>query len=251
MGDEELKMLLREVAAAKEQAEKLEAEAQARADEAAAQAMGAATDKQRNLCKKIFTRMIQGKTRVFWQHWDMQTFGKKRMQAVMKKVLKRLLKGQLHKGYQQWKYVATKWDLVQKIALKDRLIKELEDLERKAKAFEKECESRQEAAMQAALNRATGDAQDKFKLKEELLMGQRDQLLAVLRARAEQLEKLQAEAAELLEASQRNAADTSSVMQISTRFADNVMVILDKKALDEELGIDTDNAGAQYADLDI
>ena len=270
--DEELKMLLREVAAAKEQAEKLEAEAQARADEAAAQAMGAATDKQRNLCKKIFTRMIQGKTRVFWQHWDMQTFGKKRMQAVMKKVLKRLLKGQLHKGYQQWKYVATKWDLVQKIALKDRLIKELEDLERKAKAFEKECESRQEAAMQAALNRATGeqkellikilakmtgnmsvfafkiwaekvrkfnesttlttkilyrminmkkslgfkkwfevcmgDAQDKFKLKEELLMGQRDQLLAVLRARAEQLEKLQAEAAELLEASQRNAADT-------------------------------------------
>ncbi len=313
--DEELKMLLREVAAAKEQAEKLEAEAQARADEAAAQAMGAATDKQRNLCKKIFTRMIQGKTRVFWQHWDMQTFGKKRMQAVMKKVLKRLLKGQLHKGYQQWKYVATKWDLVQKIALKDRLIKELEDLERKAKAFEKECESRQEAAMQAALNRATGeqkellikilakmtgnmsvfafkiwaekvrkfnesttlttkilyrminmkkslgfkkwfevcmgDAQDKFKLKEELLMGQRDQLLAVLRARAEQLEKLQAEAAELLEASQRNAADTSSVMQISTRFADNVMVILDKKALDEELGIDTDNAGAQYADLDI
>ena len=33
--DEELKMLLREVAAAKEQAEKLEAEAQARADEAA------------------------------------------------------------------------------------------------------------------------------------------------------------------------------------------------------------------------
>ena len=313
--DEELKMLLREVAAAKEQAEKLEAEAQARADEAAAQAMGAATDKQRNLCKKIFTRMIQGKTRVFWQHWDMQTFGKKRMQAVMKKVLKRLLKGQLHKGYQQWKYVATKWDLVQKIALKDRLIKELEDLERKAKEFEKECESRQEAAMQAALNRATGeqkellikilakmtgnmsvfafkiwaekvrkfnesttlttkilyrminmkkslgfkkwfevcmgDAQDKFKLKEELLMGQRDQLLAVLRARAEQLEKLQAEAAELLEASQRNAADTSSVMQISTRFADNVMVILDKKALDEELGIDTDNAGAQYADLDI
>ena len=82
-------------------------------------------------------------------------------------------------------------------------------------------------------------------------MGQRDQLLAVLRARAEQLEKLQAEAAELLEASQRDAADTSSVMQISTRFADNVMVILDKKALDEELGIDTDNAGAQYADLDI
>ena len=66
-----------------------------------------------------------------------------------------------------------------------------------------------------------------------------------------ELEKLQAEAAELLEASQRNAADTSSVMQISTRFADNVMVILDKKALDEELGIDTDNAGAQYADLDI
>merc|ERR1712167_111848 len=118
---------------------------------------------------------------------------------------------------------------------------------RKAKAFEKECESRQEAAMMAALSRATGeqkellikilakmtgnmsvlgfkkwfevcmgDAQDKFKLKEELLMGQRDQLLAVLRARAEQLEKLQAEAAELLEASQRNAADTSSVMQIST-----------------------------------
>merc|ERR1712159_382686 len=33
--DEELKMLLRDVAAAKEQAEKLEAEAQARADEAA------------------------------------------------------------------------------------------------------------------------------------------------------------------------------------------------------------------------
>ena len=91
-------MLLREVAAAKEQAEKLEAEAQARADEAAAQAMGAATDKQRNLCKKIFTRMIQGKTRVFWQHWDMQTFGKKRMQAVMKKVLKRLLKGPAPQG---------------------------------------------------------------------------------------------------------------------------------------------------------
>merc|ERR1712072_189644 len=143
---------------------------------------------------------------------------------------------------------ATKWDLVQKIALKDRLIKELEDLERKAKAFEKECESRQEAAMMAALSRATGEQKEllikilakmtgnmsvfAFKIKEELLMGQRDQLLAVLRARAEQLEKLQAEAAELLEASQRNAADTSSVMQISTRFADNVMVILDKKALD-------------------
>jgi len=95
-----------------------------------------------------------------------------------------------------------------------------------------------------------GDAADKFKLKEELLCEQRDNLLAVLRARAEQLEKLQAEAAELLEASQRNALDTSSVMQISTSFADNVMVILDKKALDEELGIDSDRP-AQYAELEI
>merc|ERR1712132_28969 len=34
------------------------------------------------------------------------------------------------------------------------------DLERKAKAFEKECESRQEAAMQAALNRATGEQKE-------------------------------------------------------------------------------------------
>ena len=312
--DEELKMLLREVEAAKGEAAKLEAEAQARADEAAAQAMGAATDSQRNLCKKIFTRMIQGKTRVFWQHWDNATFGKKRADALLRKVLKRLLKGQLHKGLNQWKYVATKWDLVQKIALKDRLIKELEALEKQAKDFEKEAESRQEAAMMAALGRATseqkellikilakmsgnlevfafkvwaekvrkfnestalttkilfrminmmasmgfkkwfqvcmGDAADKFKLKEELLCEQRDNLLAVLRARAEQLEKLQAEGAELLEASQRNALDTSSVMQISTSFADNVMVILDKKALDEELGIDSDRP-AQYAELEI
>ena len=295
------------------EAAKLEAEAQARADEAAAQAMGAATDSQRNLCKKIFTRMIQGKTRVFWQHWDNATFGKKRADALLRKVLKRLLKGQLHKGLNQWKYVATKWDLVQKIALKDRLIKELEALEKQAKDFEKEAESRQEAMM-AALGRAKkkqkellikilakmsgnlevfafkvwaekvrkfnestalttkilfrminmmasmgfkkwfqvcmGDAADKFKLKEELLCEQRDNLLAVLRARAEQLEKLQAEAAELLEASQRNALDTSSVMQISTSFADNVMVILDKKALDEELGIDSDRP-AQYAELEI
>ena len=74
--DEPAKMLLREVAAAKEQAEKLEAEAQARADEAAAQAMGAATDKQSSLCKKIFTRMIQGKTRVFWQHWTCRRLGR-------------------------------------------------------------------------------------------------------------------------------------------------------------------------------
>merc|ERR1712167_488769 len=83
-------------------------------------------------------------------------------------------------------------------------------------------------------------AQDKFKLKEELLLSQRDQLLAVLKARAEQLEKLQAEAQELLDASQRNATDTANVMATSNRFADNIHVILDKKALDEELGITED-----------
>ena len=78
-------------------------------------------------------------------------------------------------------------------------------------------------------------------------MGQRDQLLAVLRARAEQWKTGRGRGTP--RASQRNAG--RFCVQISTRFADNVMVILDKKALDEELGIDTDNAGAQYADLDI
>ena len=92
-------------------------------------------------------------------------------------------------------------------------------------------------------------AQDKFKLKEELLLSQRDQLLAVLKARAEQLERLQAEAQELLDASQRNAADTANVMTISNRFADNIHVILDKKALDEELGIPEDPNKISYADF--
>ena len=165
------------------------------------------------------------------------------MQAVMKKVLKATAEGPAPQGLPAVEVRRDEVGPRPEDRLKDRLIKELEDLERKAKAFEKECESRQEAAMQAALNRATGeqkellikilakmtgnmsvfafkiwaekvrkfnesttlttkilyrminmkkslgfkkwfevcmgDAQDKFKLKEELLMGQRDQLLAV------------------------------------------------------------------------
>lgn len=75
-------------------------------------------------------------------------------------------------------------------------------------------------------------AADKFKLKEELLISQRDNLMETLKQRALLLEKLQAEAAELLELSQRNAADTANVMAVSNRFADNIHVILDKKALE-------------------
>ena len=81
---------------------------------------------------------------------------------------------------------------------------------------------------------------DKYKLKEELLISSRDNLMNTLKQRALQLEKLQAEAAELLELSQRNAADTANVMAVSNRFADNIHVILDKKALDELDGPDPD-----------
>ena len=302
--DEEIKMLRNEVKAARDTATELETEAQARADEAAAMALGSASESQRKLVLKIMTKMVQGLTRVAYTHWFKQAFMAKHQKQLMMKIIKRLERGQLSKGWTQWKVIATKWALIEKVALKDKLIAELEMLERKAKEFENEASSRQEQATAAAINRCSSEQKDllikimakmcdnflifgwsvwkkkmdifnhqlklvtrilsrmlnsytskgfrrwhevcfelvadKYKLKEELLISSRDNLMNTLKGRALQLEKLQAEAAELLELSQRNAADTANVMAVSNRFADNIHVILDKKALDELEGPDQD-----------
>ncbi len=300
--DEEIKMLRAEVKDARAQAEVLETEAQARADEASALAIGNASESQRKLILKIMTKMVQGLARVAYTQWYKQTFMAKHQKNLMLKIIKRLERGQLAKGWTQWKVIATKWALIEKMELKERLIKELDMLEKKAKEFEQEASSRSEQATMAAINRCSSEQKDllikimakmcdnflvmgwsmwkkkmniynntvklvgkilsrmvnmkkhqafrrwhevcfelvadKFKLKEELLISQRDNLMNTLKARALQLEKLQAEAAELLELSQRNAADTANVMAVSNRFADNIHVILDKKALEEVDGPD-------------
>ncbi|KAH8060462.1 mannosyl-oligosaccharide 1,2-alpha-mannosidase [Aureococcus anophagefferens] len=275
--DEEIKMLRAEVKDARAQAE-------------------------RKLILKIMTKMVQGLARVAYTQWYKQTFMAKHQKNLMLKIIKRLERGQLAKGWTQWKVIATKWALIEKMELKERLIKELDMLEKKAKEFEQEASSRSEQATMAAINRCSSEQKDllikimakmcdnflvmgwsmwkkkmniynntvklvgkilsrmvnmkkhqafrrwhevcfelvadKFKLKEELLISQRDNLMNTLKARALQLEKLQAEAAELLELSQRNAADTANVMAVSNRFADNIHVILDKKALEEVDGPD-------------
>ncbi|KAH8054943.1 mannosyl-oligosaccharide 1,2-alpha-mannosidase [Aureococcus anophagefferens] len=271
--DEEIKMLRAEVKDARAQAEVLETEAQARADEASALAIGNASESQRKLILKIMTKMVQGLARVAYTQWYKQTFMAKHQKNLMLKIIKRLERGQLAKGWTQWKVIATKWALIEKMELKERLIKELDMLEKKAKEFEQEASSRSEQATMARdqpkkmniynntvklvgkiLSRMVNMKKhqafrrwhevcfelvaDKFKLKEELLISQRDNLMNTLKARALQLEKLQAEAAELLELSQRNAADTANVMAVSNRFADNIHVILDKKALEEVDGPD-------------
>lgn len=311
--DEEIKMLRAEVLANRTIANELETESQARADEAAAMALGSASDSQRKLVLKIMTKMVQGLARVAYQQWWKQTFMAKHQKNLMAKIIKRLVRGQLAKGWTQWKVIATKWALIEKIAMKDKLIKELDMLERKAKEFEEEASSRQDQATAAAINRCSSEQKDllikimakmcdnflifgwsvwkkkmdifnkslklitkimsrmlnsytskgfrrwhevcfelvadKYKLKEELLISSRDNLMATLKARAVQLEKLQAEAAELLDVSTRNAHDTANVMAVSNRFADNIHVILDKKALDELDGRGDQAGQPSYSDF--
>ena len=75
---------------------------------------------------------------------------------------------------------------------------------------------------------------DKHKLREALLESQRDNLAATLLERAEELKKLQQEAVQLLQMSQQNAAATASVMACSDKFADQLHLILDPKALDKK-----------------
>ena len=68
---------------------------------------------------------------------------------------------------------------------------------------------------------------DKHKLRESLLVSQRDNLADTLKTRALQLKALQQEAMDLLQMSQQNAAETAGVMMTSDAFADHLHLILD------------------------
>ena len=158
--DEEIKMLRAEVKDARAQAEVLETEAQARADEASALAIGNASESQRKLILKIMTKLTQGLARLGWNQWAKQAFGHKMQQQKMKKIIKRLYNAQLNKGFIAWKTITQKWNLFAKLELKERLIKELADLEQRAKDYKVDAEKRQEAAAAAAMARATGAQKD-------------------------------------------------------------------------------------------
>ncbi|KAH8096336.1 mannosyl-oligosaccharide 1,2-alpha-mannosidase [Aureococcus anophagefferens] len=244
--DEEIKMLRAEVKDARAQAE-------------------------RKLILKIMTKMVQGLARVAYTQWYKQTFMAKHQKNLMLKIIKRLERGQLAKGWTQWKVIATKWALIEKMELKERLIKELDMLEKKAKEFEQEASSRSEQATMAAINRCSSEQKDlliKIMAKmcdNFLVMGwsmwkkkmniynNTVKLVGKILSRMVNMKKHQAfrrwhevcfelvadkPRPRSLELSQRNAADTANVMAVSNRFADNIHVILDKKALEEVDGPD-------------
>lgn len=294
--EEEIKLLRAEVEEARKVVVEVEAEAQARADEAARIMMASASGEQRALILKIMTKLVQGLARVAFSTWSEKVHGQRRQKMLITKILKRLQSMTISKGWTHWKLVTTKWALIDKLAKKDALVKKLQELDRLAKEYEADATQRKEDATAAQIARCSGDQKallikilakmcgnftiigwskwkmkvelfnrqynlvykiisrclggkkhagfrtwhsvthaagvDKYKIREELLKQQRDSLLDILKERAAQLEKLQAEAAELLVLSERNAQDTANVMTVSDRFADNVMLIIDKKALD-------------------
>ncbi|KAJ8610094.1 hypothetical protein CTAYLR_007095 [Chrysophaeum taylorii] len=72
-------------------------------------------------------------------------------------------------------------------------------------------------------------ATNKSKVKQMLLRSQRDKLLETLRERAEQLQKLQAEALGLARASKENAISATAVKAASGHFADHLLLLIDRK----------------------
>ena len=153
----ELKAQLKEC---KDKTASLEAEAQRRADEAAALAFGAATDSQKKLVWKILVKLSQLKTRLAWAMWFKQAFAAKHQKMLMIKILKRLKNGFLNRGFSGWKMITQKWHLITKLELKEKLIAELAELEKLAKQYKEDAEKRQEDAAAAAFARATGGQKD-------------------------------------------------------------------------------------------
>ncbi|KAH8043858.1 mannosyl-oligosaccharide 1,2-alpha-mannosidase [Aureococcus anophagefferens] len=127
-----IRELRSELESTKKKTEDVEAEAQRRADEAAKMSLGAASESQRKLILKIMTKLTQGLARLGWNQWAKQAFGHKMQQQKMKKIIKRLYNAQLNKGFIAWKTITQKWNLFAKLELKERLIKELADLEQRA-----------------------------------------------------------------------------------------------------------------------
>ncbi len=119
---ERIRELKKQLKECKKKTEELEAEAQRRADEAAALAFGAATDSQKKLIWKILTRLSTLKVRLFWGHWYKQTFGAKLQKLLMIKILKRMMHSFLNKGFGMWRYVTQQWELIKKLELKDQLV---------------------------------------------------------------------------------------------------------------------------------
>jgi hypothetical protein len=117
---ERIRELKKQLKECKKKTEELEAEAQRRADEAAALAFGAATDSQKKLIWKILTRLSTLKVRLFWGHWYKQTFGAKLQKLLMIKILKRMMHSFLNKGFGMWRYVTQQWELIKKLELKAR-----------------------------------------------------------------------------------------------------------------------------------
>ena len=155
-----IRELRSELESTKKKTEDVEAEAQRRADEAAKMSLGAASESQRKLILKIMTKLTQGLARLGWNQWAKQAFGHKMQQQKMKKIIKRLYNAQLNKGFIAWKTITQKWNLFAKLELKERLIKELADLEQRAKDYKVDAEKRQEDAAAAAMARATGAQKD-------------------------------------------------------------------------------------------
>ena len=117
---ERIRELKKQLKECKKKTEEFEAEAQRRADEAAALAFGAATDSQKKLIWKILTRLSTLKVRLFWGHWYKQTFGAKLQKLLMIKILKRMMHSFLNKGFGMWRYVTQQWELIKKLELKAR-----------------------------------------------------------------------------------------------------------------------------------
>jgi len=149
----EHKTLLKETA-------ELETEAQRRADEAAKLAFGAATDSQKQLVKKILTKLCTLKARLYWGHWYKQAFYHKHSQKLMTKIIKRLYNASLTAGFTRWMDVSKKWHLVVQIETKEKLVKELEELEKLSKQYKEDFEKRQSEAAANALARASGQQRD-------------------------------------------------------------------------------------------
>lgn len=158
--ENEILALRAELVENEKKADALEKEAEERAAEAARLAFGSATDSQKKLVGKILNKLCTGMARQAWKVWWKQAFYHKHCKILMAKILKRLYNSQVMKGFTQWKTIATKWDLIVKLQLKEKLIDELTELEKKAKEYAAEADRRSEEATLNAMKRKTGAQKD-------------------------------------------------------------------------------------------
>jgi len=158
--ENEIMALRQELIDNDKKADALEKEAEDRAAEAAKLAFGSATDSQKKLVGKILNKLCTGMSRQAWKIWWKQAFYHKHCKILMAKILKRLYNSQVNKGFLQWKTIATKWDLIVKLQLKEKLVVELAELEKKAKEYALEATRRGEEATLNAMKRKTGAQKD-------------------------------------------------------------------------------------------